>query len=319
MNDQFQISDFKKLNAPIFVTPSNKKVSEACNIIADDFKLGKLGAIYFINKGFKNLAFYGNDKIFWSYDRKISFQETVLSKGLKCFSAESLLNDGWQRNPQQLIPWLKQLPKPVAIMTCSDEFSIHIIKAARMADLKIPEEVAILGVDNDEFICNLYDPPISSIDQEPENVGFKVAQVIRSFIINGTEIPKEIMGVNFNIVTRRSSDIFAVEDDQLKIALEFIQRFAGTRKLTVDEIVRETTLSRRLLEIRFRKILNRSILQEISRVRINLICKEITQTNKPMNEIAYNMGFNSVSSFSSFFKKEMNISPIEYRKNFKIN
>jgi LacI family transcriptional regulator len=246
LNDRFSLSDFSKLNIPIMVTSSkHRKLQEAINIISDDNTIGKLGANYFINKGFKNFAFYGSDKIFWSLNRKNAFRETVLSKGLNFFEMESLLNNKWQSNPHQLIPWLRELPKQVAIMAGSDEFGVHLIKAAKLAQLNVPEEISILGVDNDEFMCNLYGLPMSSIDQKPEAVGFEVAKCIRSILVGGKKQPKEIVGTSLRVVTRLSTDIFAIDDPQLKIALAFIQSNSSNKKLTVDEIVSETSLSRR--------------------------------------------------------------------------
>ena len=318
MNDRFLLSDFNKLDIPIMVTSSKYKLEGAINIIADDYKIGELGANYFINKGFKNFAFYGSDQIFWSLNRKKAFRKTVFSKGLNYFEIESLLNDKWHNNHHQLIPWLQKLPKPVAVMASSDEFGVHLIKATQIAQIMVPGEISILDVDNDEFVCNLYGLPMSSIDQEPEAVGFKIAQYIRAILVGGKKQPSEIVGTNFRVITRLSTDIFAIEDHQLQIALAFIQHNSVNRMLTVDEIVNETFLSRRLLEIRFRKMLDRSILQEIKRVRINIICQNMVQTDNPINKIAYDMGFNSIASFSSSFKKEMNVSPTEYRKQFKI-
>jgi LacI family transcriptional regulator len=157
---------------------------------------------------------------------------------------------------------------------------------------------------------------MSSIDQQPETVGFKVAQSIRSFLIGRDQPPNKIIGTNFSVVTRLSTDIFAIEDSQLIIALDFIRNHATNRRLTVDEIVSRTILSRRLLEIRFRKMLNRSILQEIKRVRLDIICQKLIKTDDPVNKIADDLDFSSPASFSISFKKEMQISPIEFRKQF---
>jgi len=318
MNDDFEVSDLEKLQIPIFVTSTKYIDSGAVNVIADDYKLGKLGATYFIDRGHENFAFYGSNQIFWSRRRKSTFQKTVLSKKFSFFEAESMLDDGWQKNVQQLIPWLQKLPKPIAVMACSDEFGAHLLKASQLANLKVPEEVAILGVDNDEFVCNLYGIPMSSIDQNSEAIGLEIAHHITLHQMHGNELPKEIIGKNMRIVSRRSTDIFAIKDSQMKIALEFIQQQSRDRRLSVDDVVSETFLSRRLLEIRFRKMLNRTILQEIIRVRVDIICKYLTQTDKPINIIAYEMGFNSLTSFSSFFKKEMKINALQFRKQYKI-
>jgi LacI family transcriptional regulator len=318
MNESFFSTDFTILDIPILVTPSKRLIPEVVNIVADDEKIGELGARYFIDKGYKNFAFYGTDQIFWSKIRKESFRNTVKALNLNFFQFESLLNDKWQSNVSMMTDWMMSLPKPIAIMACSDDFGIHIIEAANMVGIKVPEEVAILGVDNDEFICELYDPPMSSIDQEPENVGFKVAQFVKEIIKEGKKVDFKIIGTNFRIVTRRSSDIFAVEDDQLIKALTYIKANAAGKAISVEEVVSATTLSRRSLEIRFRKMLNRSVLQEIKQLRIETIVNKLTATNEPLSNIAYSLGFNSLASFSTYFKKEKKISPGEFRKQFRI-
>lgn len=318
MNESFYTVDFTTLGIPILVTPSKRLIPDVINIVADDEKIGEMGARYFIDKGYKNLAFYGNDQIFWSGIRKESFRKTVTSLNLQYFKFESLLNDKWQSNATLIANWMKCLPKPVAIMACNDDFGIHLIEAANMAGIAVPEEVAILGVDNDEFICDLYDPPMSSIDQEPENVGFKVAQVVRAIIKDGKTAEDKIIGNNFRIVTRRSTDIFAIEDDQLVKALNYIKQNATKKSVSVADVVASTTLSRRLLEIRFRKLLNRSVLQEIKRLRIETIVHKLITSREPVSKIAYTLGFNSLASFSNYFKNEKKMAPGEFRKQFLI-
>ena len=316
MNESFFTPDLTSLGIPVLVTPSKRLLPDVINIVADDEKIGEMGARYFIDKGYKNLAFYGTDQIFWSGIRKGSFRKTVESFNLNYFQFESLLNDKWQSNVTHLADWMISLPKPAAIMACNDDFGIHLIEAANMAGIKVPEEVSILGVDNDEFICDLYDPPMSSIDQEPENVGFKVAQVVKAIIKEGKKVDDRIIGNNFRIVTRRSTDIFAIEDDQLVKALKYIKENATKKPVSVEEVVAATTLSRRLLEIRFRKLLNRSVLQEIKRLRIDSIIHKLITTREPLSKIAYDLGFNSLASFSNYFKNEKKISPGEFRKQF---
>lgn len=318
MNESFFIPDLISLKIPILVTPSKRLIPDVINIVADDEKIGELAARYFIDKGYKNLAFYGTDQIFWSGIRKESFRRTVDSFNLNYFQFESLLNDKWQYNVNDLADWMTRLPKPTAILACNDDFGIHIIEAANKVGIKIPDQIAILGVDNDEFICDLYDPPMSSIDQEPENVGFLVAQVVKSIIFEGIKPDNKIIGNNFRIVTRRSTDNFAIEDDQLVKALNFIKENAVRKSISVAEVVAATTLSRRLLEIRFRKLLNRSVLQEIKRIRIEAIVHKLITTREHISKIAYTLGFNSLSSFSNYFKKEKQISPGEFRKQFMI-
>jgi LacI family transcriptional regulator len=306
-NESFFSSDFTTLGIPILVTPSKVLIPDVINIVTDDAKIGEIGARYFIDKGYKNFAFYGADQVFWSKGMRESFKNKVESFNLNYFQFESLLNEKWQSNVNLISDWMKSLPKPIAIMTCNDDFGIHIIEAANMAGIKVPEEVAILGVDNDEFICELYDPPMSSIDQEPETVGFKVAQVVKAIIKDGIKGDDKIIGNNFRIVTRRSTDIFAIEDEQLVKALNYIKENAPNKPVSVEDVVAAATLSRRLSELRFRILLNRSVLQEIKQIRIYTIMHKLITARESISTIAYSSGFSSLASFSNYFKNEKNI------------
>ncbi len=316
MNDNQYVSEFKDWGIPLFVAPSKKLISGVINIIADDLKIGEIGARHFIDKGFMNLAFYGTNQIFWSRLRKERYKEMVISAGLHFYEFDALIKNNWYNNYLHLSEWIKDLPKPVAIMACHDDFGIHLIEAAKINGFRIPQDVAILGVDNDEFICKLYDPQMSSIDQDPVNIGFKIGECIKSLIVDGNKPPEFISGIDFHLVTRQSTDIFAVDDAQIIKALQFIKDNANSKPISVDAVVASTSISRRLLEIRFRKLLNRSILDEIKKVRIDSICGKLRSSNVPINEIAFKMGFNSVSTFSIYFKKDMKFTPLEYRKQF---
>jgi LacI family transcriptional regulator len=316
MNDNYFVSEFCEWGIPLFVAPCKELMPGVINIIADDKKIGALGAHYFIDKGYNTLAFYGTDKIFWSQIRKAAYKDLVLTSGLNYFEFDALMENNWHDNHLHLGEWIKRLPKPAAVMACHDEFGSHLIIAAKANGIDVPQDLAILGVDNDAFICKLYDPHMSSIDQVPKNVGYKVGQCIKSMIVDDVRPTDNIIGTDFFVVTRQSTDIFAVEDTQILKALQFIKDNTGNKLLTVDEVVSSTSLSRRVLEIRFRKLLNRSILEEIKQVRIDSICQKLRFTNIPINEIAYSMGFNSISSFSSYFKKDKKFSPLEFRKQF---
>jgi len=316
MNDSPLKNEITTWGIPVFVSPSYKLVPGVINIIADDKKIGNLGAKYFIDKGFKNFAFYGNDHIFWSKYRKTAFKETVEALKLNFIEIEALLEQEWQNNPGYIIELLKELPKPIAIMACSDEFGIHIIESLKVAGLRVPQDIAVLGVDNDEFICDLYYPPMSSIDQNPEATGFEIAKNIKMILDDkGFEI-KDIVGSDFRIISRLSTEVTAVEDAEVKKALHYILENAPFRQVSVDDVVAATFLSRRLLEIRFRIMLYRSILDEINRIRIEAVCNHLISTELPMNEIAYSLGFSSPNSFSSYFKKSKGMTPFEFRNIF---
>ncbi len=313
-NEYYFTPKLIELGIPLLVTPDTENVAGVINIVADNAKIGELGGKYFIEKGFKNLAFYGTDKIFWSKTRRFAYKQLVKSSNLNYFELEAYLHEKWHENPLRLKEFLASLPKPVGIMACQDEFGIQVIESAKQSGFKVPDEVAVLGVDNDFFICGLLNPPLSSIDQQVEKVGFEVARLLQSHFLKGINLPNVIEGKEFRVVARQSTDIFAVEDRELKKALEFIRITAEKKSLTVNDVVGATCLSRRPLELRFRNVLNRSILQEIRRERINIACSYLTNTPLSISEIAYLMDFNSPPNFTSMFKKETTYTCSEYRK-----
>jgi len=315
-NDTSLIPKLKELNVPIFATPSNHKIKDVINIIADDEKIGQIGAKHFINSGFNNLAFYGSDRIFWSKSRRIAFRDMALSHGLNYFEEEASLSKNWQKNPYRLQKWIESLPKPVGIMACQDDFALQVTEAANLAEANIPFDVAVLGVDNDFFLCNLYKPSLSSIDQEPESVGLKVARAIQEGLIDENQLPEEIMGNNYHIIPRLSSEVTAIADEELRKAVLFIKENIEFRDITVNDVMEVTCLSRRSLEMRFRNVLNQSIKQVITRERLKIACQKLRNSDLSVNEIAYSLGFSSPSSFSSFFKKEKGCSCKDYQQQF---
>jgi len=316
-NDSFLNTELKLMGIPIFLTPSNKLIPGVINIIADDNIVGKIGAQYFIDKGYKNFAFYGSDELFWSKIRKNAFKQQIEAMGLKCFEMEALMNDNWQNNPEHIVNLIKEFPKPIAIMACSDEFGIHIIEASKKAGIRIPQEIAVLGVDNDEFICELFDPPMSSIDQNPESVGYEIAKFIQRMIVEKKLITGNIIGTDFRVISRLSTDIMAIEDKEVRKALLYIRENVPLRHILVEDVVAATFLSRRILEIRFRKLLNRTIFDEISRIRMDNICHILINSNTHLNDIADSFGFSSATSFSNYFKKSKKVTPLEFRRLFR--
>ena len=317
-NEYYYSPKLLELDIPILVTPDTDQVDGVINIVSDDTMVGKLGGKYFIEKGFKNLAFYGSDTIIWSKRRKAAFKKTVLSENLNFFEFEAQLDKHWHKNPSRLEEFLTLLPKPVGIMACQDEFGIQIIEAAQLGGFKVPDEIAVLGVDNDFFICGLPHQHMSSIDQQSQKVGFEVAKTLQSHFLENKKLPKVFKGKEFRVIPRQSTDVYAVEDSELKKALHFISSNAETKCLTVDDVVGATFLSRRPLELRFRQVLDRSILEEIRRIRIIQACRLLVDTSLSISEIAYMMDFSSHARFSAVFKKETTYTCSEYRQLFQI-
>jgi LacI family transcriptional regulator len=220
----------------------------------------------------------------------------------------------------ELSTWLKSLPKPVAIMACDDNQAFLVVEVCRhlainenITKLRIPDDVAILGVDNDESICCLSHPNLSSINQEVEKGGYELARYIDDLLKNPDKPKKDIIVPVGNIMSRQSSDIFVNDDPSIAKVLRYIHENIAT-KMSVNDIVSEVPLSRRLLESRFKKEMGTSIYDYIIRIRIEKIA-ELLSEGKAVSEAAFELGLTDIKNVSRSFKKLMGCTPSEYREN----
>lgn len=297
--------------------------SDVINITGEHHKAGKSGAEYYINKGFHNFAFLGINGVVWSDERLEGFKSAVqnIGKGYTFSQFKLPHSTIWQNyDMTELSTWLKALPKPVAIMACDDNQAFLVVEVCRhlainenITKLRIPDDVAILGVDNDESICCLSHPNLSSINQEVEKGGYELARYIDDLLKNPKKPKKDIIVPVGNIMSRQSSDIFVNDDPSIAKVLRYIHENIST-KMSVNDIVSEVPLSRRLLESRFKKEMGTSIYDYIIRIRIEKIA-ELLSEGKAVSEAAFELGLTDIKNVSRSFKKLMGCTPSEYREN----
>ena len=212
--------------------------------------------------------------------------------------------------------WLKSLPKPVGLMTCCDDCSQHIIEACKIAELHVPEQVAVIGVDNDELVCKLSNPPLSSIALNFERGGYEAAELLDKLMTGKEKMKNQLIKVEPTYpVSRQSTDILAIDDSDIAKAIRFIRQHCK-EPIRVDNVVAAAALSRRVLEKRFQKILGRSVLCEIRRVRVEQIVRMLVGTNLPISQIASKLGYPSVDHIARYFRQEKAMTPLAYRKQY---
>lgn len=181
--------------------------------------------------------------------------------------------------------WVSRLPKPLGVMACNDDRGEQVVEACKIAGLEVPDEVAIVGADNDDLVCDLCDPPMSSVAIHFERAGFEAAQVLDQRM-RGRKVPTaKIVVQASHVVTRRSTDILAVADPRLATALRFIRDHAN-EAISVPDVARAAGLSRRVLEKRFQLQLRRSALSEIRRIRVSQLSQLLAETSQPISRIA---------------------------------
>jgi LacI family transcriptional regulator len=217
-----------------------------------------------------------------------------------------------------ILRWLRPLPKPVGMMGCNDDLAKEIVEACTMAGLRVPDDVAVIGADNDEIVCGICNPPMSSVAINFERAGYEAAQALSAMMRGSGSAPPRILVNPTHVVPRRSTDILAVEDSNLAKALQFIRDHARGG-VTVAAAAKASGLSRRVLEKRFRRILNRSALEEIRRVRTDLIARMLVETTLPVAEIAESLGFNDLQHVARYFRAGKGLSPLAYRKSLSSN
>ena len=299
---------------------AEKRTPNMPAIVADNRMIGKMAAEHLLNCGFGDFAFCGFKSRPWSRQRKDSFTGRLAEAGLTpgIFDTTSDLGSwrSFEREQNRLIGWLKSLPKPVGLMAGNDVCGRYVIEACRLAGLRIPDEVAVVGVDNDELICDLTDPPMSSIALNTEKAGYEAAELLDRLIAGEKTADRDIIVRATHITTRQSTDILAVEDKNVAEAIRFICQHAR-EAIQVSNVVDHMAMSRRSLEQRFRRVLGRSIYNEIKRVRTQQIIRMLCETDLSVSDIALKLGHLSSKHIARYFKQQTGVSLRQYRKQYR--
>lgn len=291
------------------------------NISANHHDGGAIVATYFIRHGFDSFAFFGPADTVFSEERRAGFEETIRKErpDASVFSLMTRKAALWGCDMDELCQWLESLPKPVAIMACDDIWAYYITEACdRLKEDKpdgnfsIPEDIAVVGVNNDDTICGLSNPNLSSLDQDIERCGYRVAMMINEMMHTPEEVVHDILIAPAGIVTRQSSDIFVNDDANITAVLKFIHENIG-QKLSVNDIVAQVPLSRRLLEKRFRSRMNTSIAEYVRKVRVDSMAS-LLEKGKTVSEAAFDLGYSDIKNISRIFKHIKGVAPSDYCK-----
>lgn len=312
------VEKFVEAGIPVIAQDFKERFRDIPNITGAHKEAGEMGAEYFLRKGFKNFAFYGFKDIVWSRERAEGFEERISKAGYKVNYFEHAMarsTEIWYYKPSSLSQWLKSLPKPIALMACDDNQGQHITEACRHSQIRIPEEVAVLGVDNDEMICEFSDPPLSSIGQDAEKGGYDAAKLLEHMIKHGTSNYYDIVVKPTQVVTRHSTDIYATNDDYIAASLKYIHQNID-KNLQVDDVVKQVPLSRRALEKRFQYITGLPIYKYIFNLRIEKLTQKLRETDMTVFEIALDMGLTDSKNIARQFRQVKGCTPIEYRNKY---
>ena len=219
----------------------------------------------------------------------------------------------WDKEAAFMEKWLKELPKPIALMASNDERGREVLDAAMEAGIAVPDDLAIIGVDNDDILCELCDPPLSSIEFNTIKAGYDAAALMEKLITGKIRKPKTMLSEPLQVITRRSTDVYAMEDRKVAQAIGFIRDNAA-EPIRVPDVLKAVPISRRALELRFKQVMKHSINDEILLAHLQRAKELLQSTNFPVEEIAYLAGFSSNSYMGDVFKKRLGTTPARYRK-----
>ena len=282
----------------------------------DDAAIGRAGAEHLLERGFRHFGFVSIEGEIWSRNRGQSFAERVAADGHVCdtltIARRSARSGSWERYEADLAHWLTQLPKPAGIMIASDQLGTALLEACRRAEVAVPDDVSVIGVDNDEPLCLVSDPPLTSIWPNHAQVGYEAARLLDR-LMQGQAAPSEPVYLSpGNIITRLSTSTLAVEDRVIASAARYIREHdcAG---INVADVVRQTDVCRSVLQRRFKDAFRRTIHDEIVQTRLARAKELLRDTELPLALIATKAGFQHQEYMGAVFKQRLNTTPARYR------
>ena len=307
------------LDIPMVNVSGTLRKSPVVRVTVDNRKIGQLAAEHLLDAGFRNLAFYGVRRTGYSRLREIGFRHRLDEAGASCAvlrAATTFRTRGnrWFDQHQDLIRWIGELEKPLGLFVVSDYRARLVIDACQQHGLNVPEDVALVSVDNERTICEHCEPKLTSIDRNARVVGYRSAEVLDGLIRGREPEAREILIPPKGLVARASSDTLAIDDPRLREVVAYIQNHLK-EALRIDEILARTGMSRRWLEYAFREHLGESPHQYIGRKRV-LAAKELLQEEPDLklHEIATMTGFARPKQLTLAFQRFEGVSPRKYRQ-----
>ncbi len=310
-------SELEHLHIPVVLQNLDRRSEEFSNLTGDYFGTGEIAADFFFKRRFGNYAYFGVNGLIWSEERQQGFRSRVEKLGGRVNSLMLDVKD--EHDDRRIVAWLKSLPKPVALFACDDSHALSISEACKMAGISIPDEVSLLGVDNDDLICEISDPPISSVSLDVEQGGFDVGKALHEMILQKSRTPFNVTIAPGAIIQRASTQRHNITDPYIGRLVKYIED-NYCQEISTAQILSQVPLSRRSLELKFKKEMGGiTIYKYLTLCRIEYFAQLLATTNLPLTEIAVMAGISDYSNFSRIFKKHKGLSPQEYKRRKKLS
>ncbi|QDU10040.1 XylR family transcriptional regulator [Gimesia aquarii] len=301
---------------PIVDTLQQISNSDLPGVYSDDIAIAALAFEHLHDRHLRHFAFVGVERSNWSLRRSIAFTDLVKRHGFECELYSPLsrrrFSESWNGGQEDLGDWLESLPKPVGLMAAHDLRALCVLDACSRRNIAVPEQVAVVGVDNDDVFCEAINPHLTSISHQSEQIGYEAASLLDHLMKGKTTPCSPLMLPPRTLVPRRSTDIIAVNDLAIASALEFIRRNACS-KINVALISQHVNLTRRSLERRFMRLVGKTPHQLIAEERLRRAKQLLIDTDFTLERIASMAGFSSAAYLSVVIKAHENCTPTEFR------
>jgi len=311
--DRMEIAEsLARIGKPVVNVADNHAHSPLPTVRSDHLEIGRLGARHLLDRGFRNLAFCGMHHEFYAQQRAEGFRAAAQGAGyepIEFWKPDAHVDSV---GPESLDPWVATLHGPVGIMACNDWWAWATAHACHRMGLRVPDEAAIIGVDNADMICELSAPQLSSVAVAAQRIGYEAAALLARLLEGQPSPQSPIIIPPIGVVTRKSTDIMAIDDTIVVAAIQFIREHASD-PIGVGDVVEHVKASRRRLETHFANVLGRSPAAEIRRIRVERAKHLLETTDVALSTIAFDCGFSDAPRLTKVFSKELGMAPSAYR------
>lgn len=319
-NDETTARILSQPDIPKVITGTTPELEGAYRVMPNDEKAGELAAQHLLDQGLGTFAFFGLRSWLYSNLRRDGFARAVAAAGCRvsCWDEPPAPKGKreWWKWVSRLAQWLGALPKPAGLFACDDSKALRILDICEKYGIAVPEEISLVGVDNDEMVNGIAVPSLSSIDMDFQRVGYEAAALLER-LMQHEPVPREPVYVPpRGVIHRRSSDSIAFDNPDVARAVEYIRDHAD-EQIKVEDVIDDLQISRRSLEQLFRKALGRSPHDEINRVRLLRVKQLLATTDLPVFDIAMQLGFKFVEHLHQVFRAETGMTPGQYRKSLR--
>lgn len=301
---------FIDAGVPVVNVSNSMRVPRLPVVTQDDVAVGRLAATHLRECGCRAFGFWGQTHRSYSEQRWIGFRD-ALGDEVDIRHGQSPTGEAPRKTFARMLAWLENLPRPAGIFAVLDSYALTMQRAAREADWRVPEDLAVLGAGDDDFFVEFERVPLSSIRLPSRRIGYEAAALLDRMIASRTRGGESLQLAGIELAQRRSTDVCFVEDPLVAKAVRLIRETPGVR---VAEVARQVGAARSGLQRRFLKSLGRGLREEIKRVRMARARNQLAGGSAKLESVAEQSGFASVQRFSAAFRRETGLSPGAYRR-----